>query len=293
MELWNIWLTLVNPFEGACNRKKTFFWLVIVLIGFTIKFDLLGVTSLARGAGIASIYYTSMLNFFNSTAINLEMLQSIWVETVFSKFGSSIVRINGRVIIVGDGIKIGKEGKKMPGVKWLYQSSESNSKAEYIMWHSLQVVAILAQRLNTCFAVPLIGQIHEGIKLYCEKKHTLLDKMFDMLIGLNLTDGFYFVADKYYCSGRLMKQLVEQNIHIVTMMKRNAVAYFIPTEPAKKRRGRPAKYGPRVKLFSLFNMDLPYITVPMPGNDKLTIEYYVIYLLWRPLGELAQFVLVR
>src|SRR3990167_844589 len=48
-----------------------------------------------------------------------------------------------------------------------------------------------------------------------------------------------------------------------------------------------------VLKFSLFNMDLPYITVPMPGNDKLTIEYYVIYLLWRPLGELAQFVLVR
>ena len=31
----------------------------------------------------------------------------------------------------------------------------------------------------------------------------------------------------------------------------------------------------------------------MPGNNKLMIEYYVIYLLWRPLGQLAQFVLVR
>src|SRR3990167_10657344 len=292
MELWNNWMTLVNHFESACSRKTTFFWLVTVLTGFTIKFDMLGVTSIARGVGLLPKYYTCMLHFFNSYAVDLRMLQKLWFQLVLNQL-SGIIRINGRVIIVGDGIKIGKEGKKMPGVKLLHQSSESNSKAEYIMGHSLQVIAILAQRLNTCFAVPLIGQIHEGIKLYCEKKHTLLDKMFDMLIGLNLTDGFYFVADKYYCSGRLMKQLVEQNIHIVTMMKRNAVAYFIPTEPAKKRRGRPAKYGPRVKLFSLFNMDLPYITVPMPGNDKLTIEYYVIYLLWRPLGELAQFVLVR
>ncbi len=81
MELWNIWLVLVNPFKSACSRKKTFFWLVIILIGFTIKFDSLGVTSLARGAGVASMYYTSMLNFFNSTAINLEMLQSIWSQS--------------------------------------------------------------------------------------------------------------------------------------------------------------------------------------------------------------------
>ena len=152
-----------------------------------------------------------MLHFFNSYAVNLKILQELWVKLIFNQF-NGVVRINGRVVVIGDGIKIGKEGKKMPSVKLLHQSSESNSKAEYIMWHSLQVVAILAQRLNTCFAVPLIGQIHEGIKLYCEKHRTLLDKMFDMLIGLNLTDRFYFVADKYYCSGCLMKKLVEQNI---------------------------------------------------------------------------------
>jgi hypothetical protein len=295
MELWDNWMALVNHLESACNRKKTFFWLVTVLMGFTIKFDFLGVTSLARGVGLLPNYYTCMLHFFNSYAVDLNVLQQLWIKLVFSHF-SGIVRINGRVVIVGDGIKIGKEGKKMPGVKLLHQDSESNSKAEYIMGHSLQVLAILAKGLNTYFAVPLIGQIHEGIKLYFEdsgKKRTLLDKMFEMLIGLNLTDGFYFVADKYYCSGRLMKQLIGKNIHIVTMMKHNATAYFIPVQPIHKRRGRPAKYGPRVKLFSLFNMDLPYITAAMPGNDKLMIEYYVIYLLWRPLGRMAQFVLVR
>ena len=292
MKLWNTWMTLVNHFESACSRKTTFFWLATVLMGFTIKFDMLGVTSIARGVGLLPKYYTCMLHFFNSYAVDLKMLQQLWVQLVLNQF-SSIVRINGRLIIVGNGIKIGKEGKKMPGVKLLHQSSESNSKAEYIMGHSLQVITILAQGLNTCLAVPLIGQIHEGIKLYCEKKHTLLDKMFNMLIELNIIDGFYFVADKYYCSGKLMKQLVEQKIHIVTMMKRNAVAYFSPAEPTKKRRGRPAKYGPRVKLFNLFTIDLPYITVPIPGNDKLMIEYHVIYLLWRPLGKLAQFVLVK
>jgi hypothetical protein len=292
MKLWNNWMALVNHLESACSRKTTFFWLVAVLIGFTIKSDFLGVTSIARAIGLLPNYYTCMLHFFNSTAVDLKVLQQLWVQLVLSHF-SGIVRINGRMILVGDGIKIGKEGKKMPGVKLLHQDSESNSKAKYIMGHSLQVIAILARGLNTCFAVPLIGKIHEGIQLYYEKKRTLLDKMSEMLIGINLTDGFYFVADKYYCSGRFMKQLTGKNIHIVTMMKRNAVAYFIPLEPSQKRRGRPKKYGPRVKLFSLFNKNLPFITAPMPGNDKLMIEYYVIYLLWRPLGQLVQFVLVR
>jgi hypothetical protein len=228
MELWNAWLALVNQFELACSRKRTFFWLVIMLIGFTIKFDSLGVTSLARGAGVASIYYTSILHFFNSTAINLEMLQSIWINIIFSKFGSSIVCINDRCIIAGDGIKIGKEGKKMPGVKWLYQESESNSKAEYIMGHSIQALSILAKGLSTYFAIPLTGQIHEGIRLTYKDSRTLLDKMFELLIGLDISDACYLVLDKYYCSGRFMRQLVEKNIHIVTMMKHSAVAYGLP-----------------------------------------------------------------
>ena len=125
MGLWHKWLSIVNQLEGAFSRQSTFFWFIIVLIGFTIKFDAIGVTSLARGAGVASSCYTSMLNFFISTAVNLE------------------------VLIAGDGIKIGKEGKKMPGVKWLHQSSESNSKAEHIMGHSIQVLALLVQGLGT------------------------------------------------------------------------------------------------------------------------------------------------
>jgi hypothetical protein len=233
-----------------------------------------------------------MLHLFNSRAVNLNILQQLWVNLVFRQF-SGIVQINGRGVIIGDGVKIGKEGKKMPGVKLLHQDSESNSKAEYIMGHSLQVIAVVAQGLSTYFAVPLIGQIHEGIKLYCGDNRTLLDKMFEMLIGVNLTTGFYFVADKYYCSGRFMKQFVEKDIHIVTMMKRGAVAYFTPTEPQEKRRGRPKKYGAKVKLFDLFYMVTPFIKVPMPDNSKIMIEYCVLHLLWRPLGRLVQFVLVR
>jgi len=35
----------VNLLEGAFGRNKTFFWFVLVLIGFTVKFDAIGVTS--------------------------------------------------------------------------------------------------------------------------------------------------------------------------------------------------------------------------------------------------------
>lgn len=292
MELWNTWFTLVNQFKPSCHRKQTFFWLVVILIGFSIKSDFLGVTSIARGVGLLPCYYTCLLHFFNSAAVDFKKLQLLWIKIIFSHF-SGIVRINGRCLIVGDGIKVAKEGKKMPGVKWLHQESESNSKAEYIMGHSIQALAILVRGLGTCFAIPLVGEIHEGICFNYKDGRTLLDKMFVLLMALNLPEKFYFIADKYYCSGRFMKQLIHSGVHIITMMKKNAVAYYPTVEPKSKGRGRPKKYGKRVKLFSLFKTDLSFTSAPMPNNSNLIIEYCVINLFWKPLGDFAQFVFVR
>lgn len=102
MRLWIEWMRPVNQLEGAFSRKKTFFWFVLVLIGFTVKFDSIGVTSLARGVGLMPSCYTGMLNFFVSGAVNLGALRQLWVAVIFRYF-SGIVRVNGRVLIVGAG----------------------------------------------------------------------------------------------------------------------------------------------------------------------------------------------
>lgn len=291
MELWYEWIRVVNGLRPAFNRERTFHWMIAVLIGFTIKFDFSGVTSLARGVSLLPCYYTCMLHFFTSDAVNITRLRSCWIQLVLKLFKTAVI-VNGRHVIVGDGIKIGKEGRKMPGVKLLHQDSQSNSKAEFIMGHSIQVLSFLVSGLGSFFAVPLAGQIHEGVKFNCKDKRTLLDKMFELLIEIGLSEAFYFVADRYYCSGRLMKQLMKHNIHLVTRMKNGAVAYYLPEIPEIKKRGRPRKYGEKIKLSDLFKNDNPFIEASMPGDEKTRIKYCSLQLLWRPLGQLAQVILV-
>lgn len=289
MTLWRQWLFLVNQLEEAFSRKKTFLWFVMILIGFTIKFDAIGVTSLARGVGLLPSYYTSMLSFFSSTAVNLEALTSLWVRLVF-KYFTGIVTVNGRCVIAGDGIKIGKEGKKMPGVKWLHQESDSNSKAEYIMGHSIQALCVLAKFFGTCFAVPLAGRIHEGTRYHYKDNRTLLDKMVELMAEISISQACYLVLDKYYSSGRFIKQLISKNIHIVTMMKTNAVAYEAMHDQEEKKRGRPKKYGKKIKLFDLFKQDIFYSVATVAG---INIAYHRVELFWKPLGCIVQFVLTR
>jgi hypothetical protein len=63
----------------------------------------------------------------HSSAMRLNDLNALWTRVVLKLFPSPIC-VNGRRVLVGDGIKALKRGKKMPGVKLLHQQSESNKK---------------------------------------------------------------------------------------------------------------------------------------------------------------------
>ena len=76
-----------------------------------------------------------------------------------------ILRVNGRPVLIGDGIKVAKAGRKMPGVKKLHQQSESNTKPEYIFGHSCQAIAILTQALSSVIPSyePRFAQVCESL----------------------------------------------------------------------------------------------------------------------------------
>ena len=150
------------------------------------------------------------------------------------------LRVNGSYVLVGDGIKVPKRGRKMPGVKLLHQQSESNTKPEYIMGHSLQAVSLLVHAAASVFAVPLAIRIHEGVVWSNRDRRTLLDKMLALLGIVAIAQPCYFVADAYYAARKIVVGLLEHNNHLVTRVKSNAVAYT-PTSSAARAKGA----GPR------------------------------------------------
>src|SRR5271157_922219 len=142
--LWNHWWNLVCDLRSACARTRTFLWMALCLAGMATRKELLGVTSTVRALGLEPACYDRLLDFFHSPALNLHQLTCAWCALVF-RAHPGILRVNGRPVLAGDGIKIAKAGRKMPGVKKLHQQSESNTKPEYIFGHSCQAVAVLTQ----------------------------------------------------------------------------------------------------------------------------------------------------
>ncbi len=215
MKLWSIWWDLVKKFRPAFSRQRTFLWFAACLAAMMIREDNAGVTSFVRTLGIVGFYYDRMLDFFHSPAINLKIMVRIWVKQVVES--DFCYKINGRILLICDGIKTPKEGKKMPAVKSLHQESDSNHKPEYIMGHSCQVIAVLCQALSGFFAIPLIARIHEGIKFSNRDKRTLIDKMNEMMEGLHVGVSAYLLADAYYACKKTARFLLGCGNHLISL----------------------------------------------------------------------------
>jgi hypothetical protein len=264
-----------------------------VLVGFTIRGDLLGVTSIIRALGLLECSYDRLLDFFHSRALSIQKLTQTWIHIVVKYL--PLLRRNGRIVLVGDGIKIPKAGKKMPAVKKLFQESESNTKPQYIFGHSYQAVAILAGVMPSIFAVPLISRIHDGIVLSNRDHRTLLDKMVALLHGLTVQYPYYFVADAYYACKTVIHGVLKKGNHLISRVKTNAVAY----EPAKKgkkkgKRGRKKRYGKKIKLVTLFKdrENIEEAQSPLHDEKGILLRYIVKDLIWRRAGVMVRFVAV-
>jgi len=294
--LWKQWWELVCALRSACARTRTFLWMAVCLAGMTTRKDLMGVTSIVRALGLVPVCYDRLLDFFHSPALDLDQLTRGWCDLVF-RAHPGLLRVGDRPVLVGDGIKVAKAGRKMPGVKKLHQPSESNTKPEYIFGHSCQAIAVLTQALSTVCALPLVCRIHEGVIFSNRDQRTLLDKMVLLIDSLGMNEPFYFVADAYYATGKIVRGLLAKGNHLVTRVRSNSVAYFPASPPppsAPRRRGRPKKYGKKIKVAALLRSADRLQDAPSPvyGEKDITIRFRVADLLWRPVGILVRFVAV-
>lgn len=293
MPLWTAWWNALYSLRPAFSRLRSFMWFATVVAGLTVRTEHLGVTSIVRALNLQPRLYNKLRDSFHSSAVQLDRLSALWTQAALRLFPDPL-RVNGRRVLVGDGIKVAKCGRKMPGVKLLHQQSDSNTKPEYIMGHSLQAVSMLVHAAHSVFAVPLAVRIHEGLVWSNRDRRTLLDKMLSLLGIVAIGEPFYFVADAFYAAGKVVKGLLVQNNHLLTRVKSNAVA-FAPHEPqGPRKRGRPRLYGAKIRLKSLLNDLQSMQSAPSPvyGEHNVTIRFRVCDLLWRPCGRLVRFVAV-
>ena len=240
--------SILHSFRSCFSRTAAYEWFVVVTVGLMLRTDHLGVTSIVRDLALHPHCYEALIHFFRSSAWSLESLRLAWLRVVRST--APLMYVQGRVVLVGNGMKQSKEARRMPGVKKLHQESEDSSKGEYIFGHLFGAIGILAGTPQKWFCIPLFMNLQDGVKTILNwvkppKEHQapshvvqMIDQGFAATRALGNT---LLLVDRYFLSVPALKRLNTYNssesasMHIVTKAKSNAVAY---EHPAARKPGR-------------------------------------------------------
>lgn len=291
--------------ESAFSRQATYSWFVIVFVGFLVRSDTLGVSSIVRALMLAPESYTCLLHFFHSTAWNVGGLMAIWWQWLVVR--DVAYRLGDRLVLVGDHTKTPKDGRKMPAVATLHEDSETSGKPSFFRGHHWGCIGMLVQACDKFFAIPLWANIQEGLGKIADTKDAKQPKTIRIVhmaqrVARAMESPTYLVLDAYFSVGPVFQAAAgeldgsENLVHILTRAKKNVVAY-LPAPPSKKRkRGRPGKYGKKLKLMELFDSKTKAYTFQTAEaavyNRREPVRYLVLDLLWKPTRGMLRFILV-
>ena len=292
---------ILQDLRPCFSRQATFEWFVMILMGFLIRCDHNGLTSIVRWLFLTPESYELILHFFRATSWQLEPLLSKWVQIAFQRYPR--ITIAGRSILLADGVKLGKEARRMPAIKTLHQDSDNTSKAPYIRGHHFGFVGLLVGSFAKAFCLPLRGQLHEGIEGLRQEPGwqgqpaTIVTRMAHLVVwsAQQMNALCYVALDAYFATGPafgIFKAARHETgqpwVHLITRAKDNYVAYFHWGADQPKFQDQD-----KVSLKSVFSFHELFekAQVTTYGEAK-TVVYYCENLLWKPFGELIRFVWV-
>lgn len=293
-------------FESCFSRKAAFRWFVAITIGLMLRSDKLGVTSVIRDLALNPGCYDSMLHFFRASSWSLEDIRRRWFSVV--RQYAPLYREGNLHVLVGDGVKQSKEGRRMPGVKKLFQESENSAKPEYIHGHMFGGLGILAGSARNWACIPLGIRLHDGLQAAIGWKGAsvsaashVVQMVEDAYRAALVFGDSLLLLDRYFLTVPALEKLKSLNsstdvrMEIITKAKKSCTAF---EKPAFRRpgRGRPPKKGAAVHLMELFisrREQFQETEMELYGKREV-IRYYCTDLLWgQKLYQELRFVLVE
>jgi len=285
--MWK-WLDeIFGQFRSSFSRTQAYEWFVVIVLGLMLRSDHLGVTSIVRELLLSESAYMSMLHFFRSTAWKIDKISAKWVDIL--KSTSALIRESDRYILIGDGVKEAKEGRKMPGVKSLHQESDNSSKGEYIHGQLFGGIGVLAGNATKVYSILLSARLHDGIETirkwwaddsYIEESH-VVKTIRDASKAVSRLGASILLLDRLYLTRPMLEALADvKGLAVVTKAKSNCTAYFPPGK--YKGRGAKPKKGASVKVASFFKSHACFFaktSLNLYGIDE-TVHYFCIDLKW-------------
>ncbi len=244
--------------------------------------------------------------FFRSKAFCYEDLLKTWQSFLIRQ--EKAVEVSGRKVLLGDHTAAVKDGRRMPGVVSLHESSETQSKPDYFRGQCWGAIGLLLGSLDACFCCPLQLQIQQGLEhlgVPEVKDHPAHIKLAERLVSMAVQFATshrcacYLVLDAFFSVGSAFRacqaSAVDLNkpwVEILVKAKKSYVGYCPAPQKPASRRGQQARYGEKIYLKECFDHPHLFQTESCHVYDKIeTIQTLSLILLWKPIAAEVLFIL--
>jgi hypothetical protein len=287
----------LTSFRPLFARKAAFIWFIVVIVGFILRFDHYGVSSFVRWLHLPASDYVLLLHFFHASSWSLGDVMVVWMKLCQEKF--PLVSLNGRLLTIGDGIKVPKESQCQPGLTYLHSLSQNQARPQQFNGHHFGCIAFVAQQTNTFRGILQAAQMHEGIDdaptqpgdKPQEQPKTVVSRMMALLQVVAMQQGkpLYAALDALFSTavafGSVFNNLQADGspwVHLITRAKCNYVAYT-GIQQCKKQ---------RVKLWDIFDNPSLFSVQPHPLHPERNVKIVQRDLYWGVESFLLRFVWV-
>jgi len=106
---------ILSELRPVFSWQAAFEWFVLLMWGVLLCSQASAVTSYLNAVGLSEYYYHQALHWFNSQAWSVMKLSQTWAKWLMRH--PNVHWLRGKPVYIGDGIKVSKEGRKMPAVK--------------------------------------------------------------------------------------------------------------------------------------------------------------------------------
>lgn len=310
---------ILEQLRPVFSRQVPFRWLLLLVWGIILAERDGAVTSYLNGIGVSESYYHQALHWFNGSSWSAQSLCQRWGEWLAGH--RQVVRLRGKLVYVGDTVKVVKTGVKMPLVKKLKQLSGNVNKPQWIRGHHFGVVSLLMGQGEGLYAVVLQAQLQEGLRgqvglprplalywgihqpqallllgwlagLYARLNDSLVRQMAHQSATL-AQRGSIIILDAFYAAKQLLGFYREAQLFLISRVRINtsAAAPFSPL-PGAKGKGRKRQWGSKIKLRQLFAEveQFESLTLTLYGRPQL-VRYRSFHLHWDSSTHPVQFVL--
>jgi len=218
------------------------------------------------------------------------------------------VEIDGRCVLLGDHTHVVKDGGRMPGVVSLHEHSETQRKPSYFRGQCWGAIGLVVGALKGCFCLPVALRIHQGFVHLGQapasagsSRTSLGERVVRMALAFAhehdrpawlVLDAFFPTAKVFRLARSVYSLALQQPyLHLLVRAKKHYVAYFPAPPKPPHRRGRPPRYGDKIRLQECFDHRHLFDTVHCQIYGQLeAVQLLAIPLLWKPLGDWLLFI---